>query len=151
MMPLSPHVPRGIRNNNPGNIRHNPSVTWVGQEATQTDLDFVQFVTPEYGIRAIVRIIRSYKREGLNTIQGAIQRWAPSTENDTQAYITDVCQGCSIEPYTVVDGKKVETVVDFDAIMPTLIKAIIFHENGIQPYSDSTISKGISLATNSGG
>ena len=146
MMPLSPHVPRGVRNCNPGNLRHNQAVTWVGQEATQTDLEFVQFVTPEYGIRAMARILHNYKREGLNTIQAAINRWAPSTENDTQAYITAVCRGCNIEPYTMVGDKLVETVVDFDSIMPTLIKAIIFHENGIQPYSDSTINKGIALA-----
>jgi hypothetical protein len=126
-------------------------VAWVGQDATQTDLDFVQFVTPEYGIRAGVRILRTYKRDGLNTIQGAINRWAPRSENNTDAYITAVCKGCNIEPYTLVDNNKVETVVDFDAIMPALIKAIIFHENGVQPYPDSTISKGISLANISGG
>lgn len=138
MMPLSPHVPRGVRNNNPGNIRHNQAVTWLGQEATQTDLDFVQFITPEYGIRAIARILQSYKREGLNTIQSAINRWAPPNENNTTAYINSVCQDCNLKP---------DTVVDFDTIMPTLIKAIIQHENGVQPYSDSTINKGIALTS----
>jgi hypothetical protein len=137
MMPLTPHVPRGLRNNNPGNLRRVEGTAWKGQEATQTDPDFVQFVTPEYGIRAMARILHNYKRDGLNTIHEAISRWAPSNENDTNSYIQDVCNGCSVQP---------TDVVDFDLIMPSLIKAIIFHENGVQPYSDDQINKGIALS-----
>lgn len=137
MMPLSPHVPRGLRNNNPGNIRRVDGVIWRGQEATQTDPDFVQFLTPEYGIRAIARILHNYKREGLNTIKQAINKWAPPNENITSAYVEDVCQRCSYKP---------DDVVDFDAIMPQLVKAIIVHENAMQPYPDVQINKGISLA-----
>jgi hypothetical protein len=136
-MPLMPFIPRGIRNNNPGNIRHSIGTVWRGQEATQTDSDFVQFVTPEYGLRAIARIITSYKRDGINTIQDAIKRWAPAVENNTIAYINNVCQQCNVKP---------ADVVDLEAIMPTLIKAIVFHENGMQPYSEQQIQTGISLA-----
>lgn len=134
----TPHIPRGIANNNMGNIRRVDSVVWKGQEQTQTDPSFVQFVTAEYGIRAVVRILRSYKREGLNTIQAAINRWAPPNENDTKAYVMDVCRDCQLQP---------TDVVDFDAIMDDLVKAICIHENGVMPYSDDQISKGISLAS----
>lgn len=130
-------IPRGIINNNPGNVRRTETTSWKGQEATQTDPAFVQFVTAEYGIRAIVRIMTSYKREGLNTIQQAINRWAPPVENNTVAYVNAVCSGCNKTP-----GE----VVDFSAIMPALVKAIILHENGEMPYSDDQIEKGISLA-----
>jgi len=132
------HVPRGIRLNNPGNVRRVDGLIWKGQEQTQDDPDFVQFVTPEYGIRAICRIMRSYKREGLNTISQAIGRWAPQSENNTSAYISEVCSSCQLGA---------NDPVDFDQIMPQLIKAIIFQENGQQPYSDDTITKGISLAS----
>jgi hypothetical protein len=136
-------VPRGIRNNNGGNLRRVGGMVWKGQEQTQTDPDFVQFVTAEYGIRAIVRILRSYKREGLNTIGKAISRWAPTSENNTAAYIKAVCDGCNIP---ASDHAPQDVVVDYDAIMPALVKAIILHENGQMPYSDDQISKGISLA-----
>lgn len=130
-------IPRGIRNNNPGNLRRVDSTVWKGQEQTQTDPDFVQFVTAEYGIRAIVRILHSYQRDGLNTIQQAINRWAPPNENNTTAYIQAICTDCNLKP---------GDVVDYTAIMPVLVKAIIQHENGEMPYSDDQVNKGISLA-----
>jgi len=135
--PPVPHVPRGIANFNPGNIRRVETVVWKGQEQTQTDASFVQFVTPEYGIRAICRILTSYKRDGLNTIREAINRWAPPVENNTTAYIDSVCHSCNLGP---------DDVVDFTTVMPILIRAIIFHENGQDPYTDDQIRKGISLA-----
>ena len=52
---------------------------------------FVQFDDPVYGIRAIARIMKSYEREGINTLAKAIDRWAPPNENNSQAYIDDVC------------------------------------------------------------
>jgi hypothetical protein len=130
-------IARGIRNNNPGNIRLVSGVTWVGQSAEQTDGSFVQFDDPTYGIRAIVRIMRSYERVGIDTIALAIDRWAPPNENDSDAYIDAVCQGC---------GVGARDVVSLEAIMPALVKAIILHENGQQPYTDAQIAQGVSLA-----
>jgi len=128
---------RGEKNCNPGNIRHVPSVTWVGQAPQQTDEAFVQFSDPVYGIRAIVRIMRAYKRQGLETLGEAIDRWAPPNENNSRAYVNDVCASC---------GKQSDQPVDFDEIMPELVKAIIRHENGEVIYTDDQIAKGIALA-----
>lgn len=131
---------RGIRNNNPGNIRKVAGITWLGQGVPNgefTDPDFVQFTDPTYGIRAIVRIMRSYERQGLNTIGEAIDRWAPPNENNSAAYVNAVCQDCSLEA---------DDIVDLNSIMPQLVKAIIRHENGSQPYTDDQINQGIALA-----
>jgi hypothetical protein len=128
---------RGERNNNPGNIRHVPGVTWVGQSFSQTDPAFVQFTDPVYGIRAIVRIMRSYERQGITTLGEAIDRWAPPNENNSQAYVDDVCQQCGIAA---------ETPVSLESILPQLVKAIIRHEEGEQPYTDQQIQQGIALA-----
>jgi hypothetical protein len=128
---------RGERNNNPGNVRHVHGVTWEGQSQSQMDDAFVQFDDPVYGIRAIVRIMRSYQKEGLSTIQGIINRWAPPNENNSQAYVAAVCSYCGVTQYDPVD---------FNTLMPMLVKAIIQHENGEMVYSDDQISKGISLA-----
>lgn len=126
---------RGIRNNNPGNIRHGDK--WKGLRDKQTDPDFAQFKTPEYGIRALYRTLLTYKnKHGLNTIRGIVTRWAPPSENDTVKYIN------SVSKQTDIPADKELDQLDYLKI----IKAIIRHENGIQPYSDEQIIYGVSLA-----
>jgi hypothetical protein len=130
---------RGIRNNNPGNIRLREGVHWEGQvdASTQTDVSFVQFIAPEYGIRAMAKIFRHYEAMGINTVQACISRWAPPSENNTEAYVNAVAAACHVEP---------TDVVSFAYIMPDLIAAVIFHENGMQPYTPEQIAEGIKLA-----
>jgi len=128
---------RGELNRNPGNVRRVQGVTWQGESPYQTDSAFVQFSDVAYGIRAIVRIMRSYKRQGLNTIGEAIDRWAPPNENNSAAYVSAVCRDCGIGA---------DDVVDFDTIMPQLVKAIINHENGECVYTNDQILDGIKLA-----
>src|SRR5574337_876096 len=85
---------RGIRNNNPGNIRKS-SEPWRGLAAAkdQKDPAFFTFETPEWGIRAMAVILRTYQTKyGLRTIRAIIGRWAPSAENDTDAYV-DAARG----------------------------------------------------------
>lgn len=127
---------RGIRNNNPGNIRHGDN--WQGMADVQTDASFIQFVNPEYGIRAMTKILLTYNdRYGLNTVRGIISRWAPPVENDTESYINSVASRLDVYP---------DDVINVRAYMPDLVEAIIYHENGIQPYEYATLSQGIILA-----
>lgn len=125
---------RGIRNNNPGNIRHGDD--WQGMSPEQTDDDFVQFTKPEWGIRAMVRVLRSYARRNVNTVASIITTWAPDVENDTGAYISHVAQQLGVSPHDPIP----------ESALPNLLAAIIKHENGVQPYSFVTINLGISLA-----
>lgn len=126
---------RGLKNNNPGNIRHSKD-NWAGKSATQNDNSFVQFVAPEYGIRALYKNLLSYRRDGRNTVNSIIHAWAPASENNTGAYVKAVASSMG------VDLGDVLTLNQY----PALIKAIIKHENGINPYPDSLILKGVSLA-----
>ena len=85
---------RGQRNNNPLNIRHSAD-RWQGACKEQKDKSFVQFETMAYGYRAAWRILETYwKRmhaQGVAfNVRNIIGRWAPPTENDTQAYIRTV-------------------------------------------------------------
>ena len=85
---------RGIRNNNPLNIRRSGD-RWDGARAEQTDPSFVQFETPAYGYRAAWKVLQSYytrfcHRSQPFTVRSIISRWAPPTENDTEAYIMNV-------------------------------------------------------------
>ena len=127
-------TPRGIRNNNPGNIRHS-TTTWQGQAAQQTDPSFVQFDTPEAGIRAISHILASYANRGITTVQDIINTWAPPSENDTQAYIDAVTGQMGVAPNEQVTATN----------KADLIAAIIQHENGQQPYNIDQIDTGIAM------
>lgn len=130
---------RGIRNNNPGNIDYNPSVKWKGLDTdTPTDGRFCRFTNPQYGIRAMVRILKNYKKKyNLNTVKSIIERWAPPHENDTASYVKSVSGRLNVAPNQFIQ-------LD-DAQMLILVKAIIKHENGVQPYSDDIITLGIAL------
>lgn len=86
--------PRGIRNNNPLNIRKGNN--WKGEIHPQSDRSFEQFESMQYGIRAGFIILRRYitgyngLTQRFNTIEKIISRWAPAAENDTKAYIAQV-------------------------------------------------------------
>lgn len=85
--------PRGLRNNNPGNIRIGSSA-WMGKipVSQNTDGSFEQFETWVYGVRAMTKLIRNYINDGHNTISKIINRYAPPHENSTNQYIAFVVQ-----------------------------------------------------------
>lgn len=127
---------RGIRNNNPGNIRHGTS-RWLGMSSAQPDTDYVTFDSPLYGIRAMAKLLTNYQeRYGLDTIREIISRWAPPSENITSSYIDNVSK---------LVGALPDQKIDVTARLVPLVKAIIQHENGQQPYTDLQIDQGIAL------
>ena len=81
-------LPRGIRNNNPLNIRIS-STPWQGKIAENTDGAFEQFISLEYGLRAGLVNIRTYiRRDRLDAISVIIPKWAPALDgNDVRAYV----------------------------------------------------------------
>ncbi len=131
-------VARGIRNHNPGNIRKGEK--WKGLSEHQTDSSFCVFVSPEYGIRALAKVLLTYyKKYQLNTVKKIISRYAPPNENETESYIKSVANQLGVASDEVIDLSSV-------AVLAVLLRAIIRHENGEQPYSDEQILKGIHLA-----
>ena len=89
-------LPRGLRNNNPLNIRHSAS-RWQGARVEQTDKAFVQFTSMTMGYRAAWRILETYYKhfEAQHkpfTPRNIIYRWAPPNENDSEAYLRRVCR-----------------------------------------------------------
>jgi hypothetical protein len=133
---------RGERNNNPGNIERN-ATKWVGMAEDQSrDFRFVIFTDPKYGIRAIAKIMKSYGHlYDCDTISEIINKWAPSVENDTKAYIDAVVRSI---PGILTSNTKIN-VDDLRVLVP-LVKAIIHHENGRVIYSDDVIFEGVKLA-----
>lgn len=118
--------PRGIANRNPGNIRHG-EIVWEGQAAAQPDPDFVSFIDPLHGIRALMKNLLTYqKKENLETVQAMIFRWAPPAENDTGSYVRDVCMHIGVKPDDHVD-------LDIPDFLIRMAQAIARHENGACP------------------
>ena len=136
---------RGIRNNNPGNIRHGDP--WQGLAKDQPDTDFATFVSAAYGIRALARTLITYQdKYSLRTIRQIIGRWAPPKENDTPAYVRAVATQAGRQANAQLD---LQTYAD----LRPLVEAIIRHENGAGPlatantwYDVQTIDKGLALA-----
>lgn len=106
--------PRGLRNNNPGNIRHN-SDRFDFELQPAADPAFKQFRTPAYGYRAMFVILRNYRKlYGLDTIRKIITRWAPPKENDTAAYIATVSALSGIpadQPVNIDDPEQMIPIV----------------------------------------
>lgn len=119
--------PRGIRNNNPLNIRKGNN--WKGERPNQTDKAFEEFQTMEYGIRAGFKLLKNYitgyggKVAPFDTIEKIVKRWAPPTENATRNYIDFVSRDTGINAKTRISFKDRPTMV-------AIVDAMIFVECG---------------------
>jgi hypothetical protein len=114
-------MPRGLRNNNPLNIRH--SADRFRGEIAGTDKSFKTFSSLAYGYRAAFVILGTYLSQGCNTIEKIISRWAPPAENDTESYISQV------ERYSGVPRHKELTSASGTEYM-MIVAAMSFVENG---------------------
>lgn len=127
--------PRGLRNNNPGNLKSYEN--WQGKIGM--DGGFVIFSDISWGIRALGMDLRGDINEGANTIRKLIWEFAPSTENDTTAYINAVVD------YTGLDA---DHVLSADGnTLRRLIRAIMNVELGSSYaalISDDDINEGLS-------
>lgn len=124
-------TPRGIRNNNPLNIRRSKT-KWLGEVDKITvkeyepvertteiyDRTFCQFQTLEHGWRAAFLLLKKYiNNYGLCTIEKMIQRWAPPSENATRNYINDVSFHSCIYPDTELEFSDMKSMLAIGAAM----------------------------------
>jgi hypothetical protein len=99
-----PGLPRGLANNNPGNIIISGNA-WAGKVpvAQNTDGTFEQFTSLEYGIRAMGENIYNILQNGAGTLTDLITTYAPPSQNDTASYINTVATDTGLDPNTPVD------------------------------------------------
>lgn len=128
MMSNVVQLPRGIRNNNPGNIRK--TVThWRGETISEFERSFETFDTPVNGIRAtMLLLLNYYLKYQLSTVQSIINRWAPPHENDTGAYAAAVAKKLGVKTTDRINLFNRDTLI-------TISGAIFVHENGRPPAS----------------
>jgi hypothetical protein len=132
-------TPRGIRNNNPLNIKTGDK--WLGMIGE--DEGFLQFSEASYGIRAAARVLQTYQTvHHLHTIREIIHRWAPPADNNpSDEYARAVAIWAGLEPDDEVD------VYDFDTAL-AMLRAMVRFENGKPPegeywYADSVYERGL--------
>jgi hypothetical protein len=138
---LGVYTPKGLRNNNPGNLRYVASIQWNGQVGDD-GTGYAVFDSAEHGVRALGHQLNTYAGRGLNTIddivddsgrvlqKGIIPTYAPSNENNTAAYVSAVCGELGLAP---------TQPFDVNGLLPQLVAAIIHHENGVQPFDLSDL------------
>ena len=143
---------RGLRNNNPLNIRHSAD-RWQGARIMQTDPDYVQYKDIKWGFRAAWKILDTYcltfKKEGkAYNVKNLSGRWAPPTENATDAYVRTVVKLSGLggnenmpRPKHYWNFEEVDKLV-------RLIRAMVCVENGIkwEKVDTKDIWKGYDLA-----
>ncbi len=128
---------RGIRNNNPGNIRLSVS-TFKGEVSPSSDTSFKQFESMAWGYRAMFLIIHNYDQlYGINTLNKIIRRWAPDVENDTNAYIKTVAKRLGVTSCSCINSLSRETMV-------AMVGAMSRIENGVPPV-EAEIAEGWEL------
>lgn len=130
-------IPRGIRNNNPLNIR--VGNTWLGEVQNPTDSEFEQFVDVTYGLRAAFCILRRYiRRYQSNTIRKIVSRWAPASENNTALYVSFVAQRVNVNPDAIIN-------YDNEAVMIAIVRAMAKYECG-QEIEEAVVRRGYQMA-----
>jgi len=151
---MAKDLPLGIRLNNPGNLEWGSP--WEGlvprhlsrynSSSINQQRRFCEFKDAAFGIRAIARTLITYadKRladdgSAIDTIREVVARWAPSFENNVDAYAKHVAKIVGVGPDDQVNIK------DYD-VMRKLVKGIIAHENAGYQYPEATLEEGLRRA-----
>lgn len=133
-------LPRGIRNNNPGNIRKGN--TWRGLVVPGADNSFDQFENIAYGIRALYYTLYTYMtKHNLLSIREIISRWAPPIENKTENYILYV----STKLNRPADSKTGWSKSQFKELTRAIIDMEVGSHISRQYIKDSDLNEGFSL------
>lgn len=110
-------IARGLRNNNPGNIRLN-GIIYEGEIVPSKDRSFKQFKAISYGYRAMFVVLHTYARKyGINTIEGMISRYAPASENHTQKYIDAVSKWSGVSATSHLTSTNADVMIPIVAAM----------------------------------
>lgn len=129
-------LPRGVRNNNPLNIRLSSQV-FRGEVTNIYEKEFKCFRSMVWGFRAAFCIIRTYiTLKGCKTPRQIIHRWCP--DDSAARYVDFVCSRCNVDP----DG-----ALSFVSrlVMVALVSAMAKFETGVE-FPQSLVDKGYQLA-----
>ena len=131
-------APRGIRNNNPGNLIYT-NIKWNGKLPKEQNKDrrFEMFIAPEYGVRAMIKDLKHDIEKGKNTVPALIEEYAPKFENNTAAYINTVCKDLKVN--------KTAKLLPTKNTLRLLVLSIARVENGGSYISNQLFDKAYSI------
>ena len=140
-------LPRGVRNNNPLNIRESKGDTtqWKGEALLDSDKAFEEFKNPAFGFRAAYKLLMTYKHKySAYTLETIINRWAPANGehngqtyvNHTQSYIDYVGQRLGITSRDPIP----------DHLYPELMLAMADFEGAKGAFNLNQAREGVALA-----
>lgn len=119
-----PNLPRGLRNNNPGNLVKT-AIKWIGKvpHSLNSDTRFEQFIDVEHGLRAMMLdIYNDFKTKGLNTLFTLMNEYAPPFENNTENYIRILGSATGLGPHDKIPYNA--------EVFKKIVRAIVKVENG---------------------
>lgn len=143
-------LPRGVRNNNPFNIDYVKANDWDGQlgiepKNSKGQQRFAAFSDVLFGARAFFKTLNTYKnRYKLSTVEGLVERFAPSSENPTRKYAEFVANAVGVGVADTIDLTDKDTAVK-------IAKAKLDFENGAgtsSAFSDSFLGRAFDIAHN---
>ncbi len=125
--PTSGKQTRGLRNNNPGNLNY------AGQKGAELENPggrFARFRTRQEGLQAMAGQLLKYRDRGIDSVRKIISKWAPSSENNTEAYVGTVAKQMGVNENARLNLKDPQ-------VLASLMAAITKHENGYNPIGSS--------------
>lgn len=133
------NLPRGILNNNPGNLKTtNPRQGWAGAVSNPDDPQFEQFEYYVYGLRAMLKLLRNNINRGFDTPQKLINRWAPPSDNNpTSTYASAVASALGVTTDARISADK--------RTIKILAESIEEFENGMQVMTDDDFERAWAL------
>lgn len=129
---------RGLRNKNPGNLRDANNKTGLQGSGNDT---MAVFASDRDGLAAMSRQLMLDAERGKNRIADYIEKYAPSSENNTAEYIKSVSKQTGYDPYESLDMHNPD-------VLAKLMNAMISVENGAQPFSYQDVWNGIDDSIN---
>jgi hypothetical protein len=126
--PVDKSQPRGIRNNNPGNINYGEFAREHGSTGVESAGRFATFATAQDGLDADAALLRSYAKRGIDSVRAIISKYAPAGENNTENYISTVAKRLGV-------GSDAHLNLSDPRMLAGIEQAIVQMENGKNPYS----------------
>jgi hypothetical protein len=120
-------LPRGLRNNNPGNLRYIARNPWNGQVGDDGE-GYGVYSSMALGVRAAGRQLLAYQQRGIDTVREIISTWAPANENDTDAYVRAVASRLHVGT---------DQRINVASLLEPLAEAIFRHEVGVVAFAAS--------------
>lgn len=127
----------GFAINNPGNLRYISTDPWNGQVGNHNG--FGIYDTLSNGVRAMGKQLTKYYAGGKTTLTSMITTYAPSTENDTAAYISDVSVRTNIPADQTLVWPAAQAGGEVGGDEPDVVAAMIIHEQGYNSISEGDL------------